>query len=447
MSSTAPSVPPSGPSITARPGTVPPPRDGNVAYFANLSCLFFDNEELTDELRAKVKTLTTYGGRLVPIISLLWSGSNNILALERRPLPLVQDYFGQELGLHLPRIMLDDPHAQLTSELEEIIRDTPDLHLDGFVTDQRITDIAIQTGARLAGSKAGSRLGNDKLLLHRYLKEAGENVFEAIEASTPEEVAAAARDLSKRGYRFAAAKSAIGASGIGLVRFPTDKPPPIPPSHFRDGPCMIEGWLDPNVEGISHIASPSVQMVLTHDTIHLYDITDQILSDQSVHEGNVSPPESFGDPSLGEELLRQAGVAGNWLHAQGYRGTASTDFHLAFRRDGGIEVRVCELNARVTGATYPSLLARHFLPEATWLMRNLLLPEPVEGQRILEDLNAANLLFRNDAQRGVIPINLNQDEDGLISKGQFLFLGRNLRDVHELVDHTLALHDLEFDRD
>ncbi|NIP94154.1 MAG: hypothetical protein GWO24_12145, partial [Akkermansiaceae bacterium] len=180
---------------------------------------------------------------------------------------------------------------------------------------------------------------------------------------------------------------------------------------------------------------------------HLYDITDQILGEDSVHEGNVSPPESFSDPSLEEELMRQASLAGRWLHQQGYRGTASADFHLAFLHSGEIEVRICELNARVTGATYPSLLARHFQPEGTWLMRNLRLPVPVEGARILDRLTGTNLLFRPGAATGVLPINLNLDEDHLVSKGQFLFLGRNLLEVHDLIDQILSLEDLVFDRD
>lgn len=445
--SSSPCAPSTGPLVLSKPGTVPPPRSGNVAYFANLSCMFFDNEELTEELRIRVQSLSSYGGRLLPILSLLWKGDENLLAIERLPLDLVQQYFGGELGLSLPRMIPYDPHAEVSPELEAALRETPELFLDGFVTDHRLTSIAARTDSALAGSLAGSRLGNDKVLLHRFLEESGEPVFEAIEAKSPAEVAAAGSELARRGYQFAAAKSAIGASGIGLIRFATDAPPSIPESHFRDGPCLIQGWLDDSVERISHIASPSVQMVVTDDTVHLYDITDQILGADSVHEGNVSPPESFNDPSLEEELLRQAGLTGSWLHRQGYRGTASADYHLAFLHSGEIEVRVCELNARVTGATYPSILARHFQPEGTWLMRNLRLPDPAEGGQILDHLDQASLLYRRGAASGILPINLNLDASNLVSKGQFLFMGRNLLEVHSLIERILTLENLVFDRD
>lgn len=435
------------PVVRANPGTVPPPRPGNVAYFANLSCMFFDNEELTEALQKRVETLSSYGGRLLPILSLLWNGDQNLLAIERLPLDLVQQYFDRELGLSLPRLLTHDPCGKVSPELEAALRETPEVFLDGFVTDHRLAAIAEQTDSSLAGSLTGSRLGNDKVLLHRYLEECGESVFEAIEAGSPAEVPAAAHEMARRGYQFAVAKSAIGASGIGLIRFATSTPPDIPESHFRDGPCLIEGWLDESVDRIHHIASPSVQMVVTDDTVSLYDITDQILGDDSVHEGNVSPPESFSDPSLQQELLRQAGMTGQWLHRQGYRGTASADYHLAFLHSGEVEVRVCELNARVTGATYPSILARHFQPKGTWLMRNLRLPKPAEGGRILDNLDQASLLYRRGASSGILPINLNLEADELVSKGQFLFMGSSLAEIHALIDRILSLENLVFDRD
>lgn len=230
------------------------------------------------------------------------------------------------------------------------------------MTDRKLAAIAAEAGLELVGSVAGSRQGNNKLLLHEHLRAAGKPVFEAVPADSPGEIAAAAADLALRGFRSAAVKSQIGASGIGLVRFETGDPPVVPDCLFLDGPCLVQGWVDEDREGIERVASPSVQMLVAPGALHLYDLTDQILSPRSIHEGNVSPSSSLADESLRDEVLRQAAVAARWLHAQGYRGTASADFHLAFRKDGEVEVRVCELNARVTGATYPSLLARPSSP-------------------------------------------------------------------------------------
>nr|NIP95916.1 hypothetical protein [Akkermansiaceae bacterium] len=117
-------------TVLTRPGTVPPARPGNVAYFANLSCLFFDNDELTEELRQRVSTLSSYGGRLLPIICLLWSGDRNLLVMERLPLDLIQQYFRRDLRLKLPRLLTFDPHLPAPPEIESEIRRTPACHLD-----------------------------------------------------------------------------------------------------------------------------------------------------------------------------------------------------------------------------------------------------------------------------------------------------------------------------
>ena len=141
---------------------------------------------------------------------------------------------------------------------------------------------------------------------------------------------------------------------------------------------MVQGWLDETVANVRHMGSPSIQMFLNDSAVSLYDITEQILNADSVHEGNLSPPPYFSkEDLLYEELFRQAAVAGTWLHEQGYRGTASVDF-LVVEQDGSIEVRVCEINARITGATYPSVIARHFLPHDAWLMRNIRFARPLK---------------------------------------------------------------------
>ena len=137
-------------------------------------------------------------------------------------------------------------------------------------------------------------------------------------------------------------------------------------------------------------------MFLDDESVYLFDLTEQILSKDSIHEGNISPPPYLGEmPGIREELLRQAGVAGEWLHAQGYRGTASTDFLLVEKESGDApEVYICEINARVTGATYPSVLARHVAPKGAWLLRNVRIQEPLEGDRLLDLLHWPGHLYR-----------------------------------------------------
>jgi hypothetical protein len=91
-----------------------------------------------------------------------------------------------------------------------------------------------------------------------------------------------------------------------------------------------------------------------------------------------------------------------------------------------VEVRVCEINARVTGATYPSVLARHFgTSHGAWLMRNLAFGDQgVESQELMDLLRRSVPLIHRHAtdQRGIIPVNFNLTPEDRVHKGQFLCL-------------------------
>ena len=435
------------PAINAHLGELPPARPGSVAFFANLQYIFFDNQALTDELRATVHTLDSYGGRLLPALGLLWDGPDNILILERPPLPGFHEYLTHSLGLRLPHLLFCGIDDAITPEIENAVRNSPGCFIDGFVTDERLAHLAETTDTPLAGTVDGSHRGNNKYLLHHFLEENGEPIFDTIDAANPDGIAPAGAALAKQGYHHIVIKAAVGASGIGLVRANANNPPPIPAHYFFDGPCLVQGWIDDTLDDITKVTSPSVQFLITEESVHLYDLTDQILSVDSVHEGNIAPPEPPLEPAVSEELLRQAKLTALWLHAQGYRGTGSTDFHLAFHNDGNVDIRICEINARVTGATYPSLLARHFQKGGSWLMRNLLLSEPMESRNVFDQLSQADLLYTPGRKSGVLPVNFNSTPDGLVAKGQFLILGPNHQSLHETMSRTLHQKNLHFTRD
>ena len=185
--------------------------------------------------------------------------------------------------------------------------------------------------------------------------------------------------------------------------------------------------------------------MLSDDRITFYDLTEQLLSSAHLHEGNIAPPPWLieSQPAVRDELLRQATVAARWLHETGYRGTASVDFHVCDRHHQ-TEVRICEINARVTGATYPSLLARRFRPSGAWLMRNLEAHQPIEGSRVLDALDHAELLFHPGNQRGVLPINFNTLDDGRLFKGQFLCIDESPAACTDLLRRADALEPIQW---
>ncbi len=270
-------------------------------------------------------------------------------------------------------------------------------------------------------------------------------------ASSAAELPACLENLRDLGYANAVVKAQIGASGYGMVKLATREPrlEDVPKYFFFEGPCMVQGWLDGETAGVERIGSPSVQMFLDDERVYLYDWTEQVLSHESVHEGNMSPPPYIPEhPELEEDLFRQAAVAGQWLHAQGYRGTGSTDF-LVLGKEGKTRTIICEINARVTGATYPAVLARHFMPGGCWSMRNIQFRGALDGKQLLALMDRAAVLYRPGKDKGILPFNFNTDAEGKIIKGQFLSLGENQEECAELLVQAWAELPVEwgYDRD
>jgi len=197
---------------------------------------------------------------------------------------------------------------------------------------------------------------------------------------------------------------------------------------------MVQGWLEPGINGIKEVYSPSVQVFVGEDSICIYDVTEQILSRKSIHQGNLSPPPYLEPHSdLRDEILRQSAVVCEWLFSQGYKGMAGVDFIVTFK-DGLAEVFVCEVNARVTGATYPSVLARYFMSEGAWIMSNLKTSKLMSGEQLIETMDRFGVLFYPGKNKGFLPINFNLDSGRKVTKGQFLFLGRELKECLETLE-------------
>lgn len=429
------------------PGRLPLFWDRSVIFFANLQALFYGNEAATRELSARVGEIETYGGRLCPLIDLLFRGGGNLLVLECEPDQILLQYFSTELGLTIPEyVILQHQHyrqlphrlggeagRKVGQEAGQRIARHPAPWIDGFVTDEVLMSVAGALGKRTLVSPESSRCGNNKLLVHRFLQQSGFPVFDTETAESPRDILDAAAAMRAKGYQRIVVKAQIGASGIGMMMLDAERPAieTVPEHLFFEGPCLVQGWLDEHVAGVRRLGSPSMQLFLDETTVNLYDVTEQILSAESVHQGNIAPPPYWQTMRDIEPPMRQQSEAvGQWLHDNGYRGTASADF-LIVQRDGRLEVRLCEVNARVTGATYPSVLARRLSPGGVWLMRNLSFNPPIASGDLLDVLRRAGHLFAAGESRGVLPINFNADRSGRIRKGQFLCLGAEENECFE----------------
>ena len=452
------------PTVYKNPGQLPPFWEHSVVFFANILSLFYGNEEERKVLVKKVGTLETYGSRLIPILNIVYRGRHNLLVLEKAPEGHLNKYFVHDLKLSLPQIKivnhrfyeaLGDAAKQQTLDVQAFFHELDRLNgacVDGYVVDNVIAHIARVTKKETISAIESSHKGNDKRELYCFLQGKNLPTFDTYIIEGVEEMEDKINALKEKGYSQAVVKAAIGASGIGLLRIDLNVPfnkKDIPDYIFFEGPALVQGWLNETVAGVNYVCSPSVQVFLKHDSVYLYDVTEQILSEESVHQGNMAPaqfPEE--EEAIYEELLSQAETASLWLHEQGYRGTGSIDFHVC-KRHGKIEVRICEINARVTGATYPAILARHFYPFGSWLMRNIVFHKPVHGRDILEELDKKKLLYRPGDEEGILPFNFNAKDGGVIRKGQFLFLGAKQSDTLKQLEKMCQIESIrgDFDRD
>lgn len=428
-------------------GELPPFWDRSVIFFSNIHSIFYDNDEQAKHLLKGISGAAGYGGRVLCVLNILYRQQPNLILLEAKPDESLTRYLSNDLGLSLPDYAILDHtgYRQLTSSgggskrtkahvtLKKLMEHSAHW-IDGFVTDSRLVKIASVLGKQTISTLQGSKNGNNKYLLYQYLVEQKLPVFETMVASNRKELSACLTELNKKGYAKAVVKSQIGASGYGMVKLDTkiDRPKMVPDHLFFEGPCMVQGWLDHGTHGLEIVGSPSVQLFLSDDTVFLFDLTEQVLDREGTHEGNVCPPPYLrNSPGLEDELLRQASSAAGWLYGQGYRGTASTDF-LVIRRGQKTDPILCEINARITGATYPAILARRFNPNGAWYMRNIEFRNLMEGADLLSLLDHAGVLYRPGTTKGILPFNLNTNTEGKVMKGQFLCLGQTYEDCSDL---------------
>ncbi|MBP9854810.1 MAG: hypothetical protein KBD53_08085 [Candidatus Omnitrophica bacterium] len=430
------------------PGQIPPFWDRSVAFLANMLSLFYGNMSETNILKSEIGALETYGSRLVPLINLIYRGPHNILFLEVPPNDQLITYFTNDLKLSLPEIQIfpyemyemfaekKDDYPEKSKELIRLLLQSKVDYLDGYLVDSAMMNLAEITGKRLIGTKQGCRNGNNKLLLHQFLQTMDLAVFDSYEADSVESIKKCMQTLKADGYHHVVVKAPIGFSGVGMHKVSLDQSfenIKMPEYLFFEKKVLVQGWIDETVEGVKFVGSPSVQIFVDDQNVYIYDLTDQILNPDCIHEGNVAPPVFLSHGfDCHRELFDQAEVAGQWLFDQGYRGTGSIDFQvIAYHKK--IEVRICEINARITGATYPSILARTFLPKGAWLMRNICFNSGRTAKSIFDVLNDKGLLFKPGMSQGIMPFNFNAHEMEEIVKGQFLFLGPEVNDVFGLL--------------
>jgi hypothetical protein len=431
-------------------GEMPELWSGSAVFFADLYAIFYGEPEKTRQLEENVSGFFGYGGRLISMLGLLYGGPDNLLILQEPVEPELPRYFSERLGLKVPSIeVLDHRNYDTFYEglaanpaLVEHLARHPARLLDGYVTDPPLEEIAARLGKELINTYAQSRDANDKILLHRFLAQRRLPMFDGGEMAVGPELDGCLRELAGMGYRKAVVRSSLGASGFGVQTVPLNPGATgrdLPKFLLAEGRLLVQGWIEPEVRGVTRVTSPSLQFFCGDAGHSVFDLTGQLLRNASIHEGNVSPPADLpGGPAAIEAIISQGTEVVRWVAGTGYRGTGSIDF-LVYDRDGGAEVVVCEVNARVTGATYPSLLARRFRPGRAWLMRNFAFVPELTGAEVLARMDEAGMLFLKERDEGVLPINFIRDEEGRVAKAQLLFLAETPERCMDMIVTCMGL--------
>lgn len=177
--------------VNVHPGRLPEFSDQSAIFFANLLSIFYGNAGKTDALRKAVLNLRSYGGRLLPILDLLFRGKSNLLALEMEPNKELLSYLRDVLDLSLPEVIVlprvayeslglegSVPDSQRYDALVERLREHPAELIDGFVTDTLLVQIAERIQKQTLSTLQGSINSNNKLHLHRHLESIGLPVFD-----------------------------------------------------------------------------------------------------------------------------------------------------------------------------------------------------------------------------------------------------------------------------
>ena len=100
-------TPPAGtaPSLRVHPANLPRFWERSAVFVANVLSLFYGNQRQTEILTEQIRGIDSYGGRLLPLIDLLFTGARNLLILETEPARELRAYH-EGLGLSLPEVRL-----------------------------------------------------------------------------------------------------------------------------------------------------------------------------------------------------------------------------------------------------------------------------------------------------------------------------------------------------
>jgi hypothetical protein len=188
---------------------------------------------------------------------------------------------------------------------------------------------------------------------------------------------------------------------------------------------MLEVNLSPNI--LMHIEPGN-------GSIFCISATDQILSDNLMHDGNVYPSSA----RTLKEMITSAHQMSDWLQEEGYVGLIGFDFAEHQNHETGrFEHFLAEINPRVNAAVYPKAMMEYLNEkqrEKGWPTIEAFLSAKIKTTASsFAELNESygHLFFKPKDGRGLVPYNIGWLEHGKFNLAVF---GKSRSDVEEMYE-------------
>ena len=172
------------------------------------------------------------------------------------------------------------------------------------------------------------------------------------------------------------------------------------------------------------IASPNIMMHIKpgNGRILCVSVTDQILSDNLMHEGNVYTSSA----KTLKEMIDSTRIMSKWLQSEGYGGLVGFDFGEYFNsKTGEVEHFLSEINPRVNAAVYPKSMMECFNRKQGLKGRQyieaFLSAKIKTTARSFAELNESygHLFFTPETGKGLVPYNIGWLEHGKFNLAVF----------------------------
>lgn len=197
---------------------------------------------------------------------------------------------------------------------------------------------------------------------------------------------------------------------------------------------LIEAMVD-------FIVSPNVLMHIEPDegSISCVGVTDQILNDRLMHEGNIYPTRA----NTLKDMLSSAEKLSKWLQREGYSGLLGFDFIEYFERETGLyEHFLVEINPRINAAAYPRSLMEHLntkqwqkdRPQIEAFLASTTKTKATSFTGLKELYG--HLFFNAETGKGIVPFNTGCLEFGNFTLAVF---GKSRNEVVEMYEDFKAL--------